>query len=234
MSVTGFLFLLAMVTGLGLALFRNPLYGLYTYVAIFYLDPPSRWWAADLPDFRWSLLAAVITLIGTMRLKAPPGVRPWYKTPPGLILILFTAWLWIQSLWALDPYSHRDASILFTKYLFLFYLVYRLVDTREKMTWFLIAHVVGCFYLGWLALHADVEARLEGVGGPGINEANALGMHMGTAVVAGAMLILVLRGWKQYLCIAAMPFILNTIVLAGSRSGFLAVLMGGVVLLFMK
>lgn len=234
MSATTLLFLLAMTCGLGLALFRHPIYGLYTYLAIFYLDPPSRWWSQGLPEMRWSLLVAGITLLSTFRLKTPPGVRPWFKTTPGIVLILFTAWLWIQSLWALDPFSQREASVLFTKYLFLFFLVYRIIDTREKMTWFLLAHVAGCFYLGWLAWGADVEGRLENVGGPGINEANTLSMHLATAVVAGAMMILVLRGWRQYACIIAMPLILNAIVLAGSRSAFLAIIASGLVLLYMK
>ena len=52
--MTAIIFLLLFAGGLGLCLFRHPIYGLYTYVAVFYLHPPSRWWAAALPDLRWS------------------------------------------------------------------------------------------------------------------------------------------------------------------------------------
>ena len=56
MSLTGLAFLLAFAAGIGLAVMRHPLFGLYTYIAVFYLHPPSRWWGETLPDLRWSLL----------------------------------------------------------------------------------------------------------------------------------------------------------------------------------
>ena len=58
MSLTGMLFMVAFMAALTLALVRHPIYGLYAYVADFYLHPPSRWWGQFLPDMRWSMLAA--------------------------------------------------------------------------------------------------------------------------------------------------------------------------------
>jgi O-antigen ligase len=234
MALTGLLFLLAYVTGLGLAVARHPLFGLYTYVAVFYLHPPSRWWGQFLPDLRWSLIAAIVTLFAAVRLTVPPERRSWATTPPGAVLILFTIWLWVQSAWALEPESHLDACILFSKYVVLYFLVYRLVDTPSKMTWFLLVNVAGAFFLGWLGTTSDSGGRLEGVGGPGIDDANTLAMHLAVIVVVGSMLILSLRGWRQIVCILAMPFILNTIILAGSRGAFLALLAGGATLIYLK
>jgi O-antigen ligase len=234
MGISGLLFIAIFMAGLGLAWLRSPLYGLYTYIAVFYLHPPSRWWGAFLPDLRWSLLAAAVTLIAAWRLKPNPKAPGWLSTTPGLVLLLFTAWLWIQSFWALEPADHREACVLFTKYVILFYLIYRLLDTAEKITWFMLVHVAGCLFLGYLAYNAGGGGRLEGVGGPGIDEANALSMHLCTAVMCGAMLCLVLRGWKQIACIAAMPFVLNGMVLAGSRGSFLALIVGGLTLVLLK
>jgi O-antigen ligase len=234
MSVTGFLFAIAFFAVMVLALVRHPMYGLYGYIAVFYLHPPSRWWGVFLPDFRWSLVASLVTLLALIRLKPTVGRPSWLSMTPARILIAYTVWLWIQSAWALNPVVHREAAVLFTKYILLFYMIYRLVETSEDVRKFLLVHIAGCAYLGWLAFGASVSGRLEGVGGPGIDEANALGMHMGTGAVAAAMVILVERKWVQWLTIAAMPFILNTLVLSGSRGSFLSLLCAGLVLLMLR
>jgi hypothetical protein len=233
MSLTGLAFAAAFLGAMGLALFR-PLFGLYAYVAVFYLHPPSRWWGESLPDLRWALLAAAVTFIATLRVPRDPTRESWISTPAAKLLLAYTIWLWIQMAWALDRTEQMDICILFTKYIILFYLVYRLIDTPQKVTHFLIAHVLGCAYLGWLAYNANVSGRLEGVGGPGIDEANALAMQMGTAVVVAAMLMLGTRGWVRWVCFLAMPFLLNTMVLAGSRGAFVALLASGLVLWYLK
>ena len=62
MSLTGLLFLAAYLGGLGMAFVRGPIWGLWTYMAVFYIHPPSRWWGVGLPPIRWALFAALITL----------------------------------------------------------------------------------------------------------------------------------------------------------------------------
>lgn len=234
MSLTGLAFLVAFVAVMGLALFRHPLFGLYGYVAVFYLHPPSRWWGETLPDLRWSLLAATITLIATLRL-APDRTRPsWISTTPARLLIAYTCWLMVQTAWALERDEHIEATVLFAKYVLLFYLVYRLVDTEQRIRDFLIVHIIGAFYFGFLAFSLDVSGRLEGVGGPGIDESNALAMQMATAMAVAAMLLLGEKGWRRALCLLALPFLLNAIVLAGSRGAFLALVISGLVLWKLK
>jgi hypothetical protein len=234
MSLTGLAFVVVFFVAMGFALFRHPLYGLYAYVAVFYLHPPSRWWGESLPDLRWALFAAAVTFIATLRLPRDTTRESWTSTPAAKLLIAYTIWLWIQQIWALDRAEQTEICILFTKYIILFYLIYRLIDTPQKVTHFLIAHVTGCAYLGWLAYNARVSGRLEGVGGPGIDEANALAMQMGTAVAVAAMLLLGGRGWVRWACFLAMPFLLNTMVLAGSRGAFLALLATGMALWYLK
>jgi O-antigen ligase len=234
MSLTGLAFLIVFVAVMGLALFRHPLFGLYGYVALFYLHPPSRWWGEMLPDIRWSLLAAGITLIASLRLPSDRTRRSWISTTPAKILIAYTIWMAIQSAWALDREQHVEAIVLFGKYVVLYYLVYRLIDTEDKVRDFLMVHVVGTFYFGYLAYSMEVSGRLEGVGGPGVDESNALAMQMATAVAVAAMLLLAEKGWRRWMCVAAMPFLLNAIVLAGSRGAFLALIFCGIVLWRLK
>jgi O-antigen ligase len=234
MSLTSAAFLIAFFTGLGFGVFKHPRFALYTYVAVFYLHPPSRWWGDFLPDLRWSLLAAVVALLAAWRLPVTPGRTHWLKTTPGLGLLLFTIWLWIQSFWALDPTEHREACILFSKFVLLYYLIYRLVDSPEEMGRFLLVHFAGCAYLGVLAYFEGGSSRLEGVGGPGIDEANAFAMQMGTAAITGAVMSLAFTDWRRYFAIVGLPLILNAIILSGSRGGFLALVVAGLVLWMFK
>jgi hypothetical protein len=233
-SPTALVFVLAFVAGLVLAVVRHPRYGLYTYVAVFYIHPPSRWWGAFAPDMRWALIAAIVTLIATWRLKDDHRRPNWLSTSPARLLVIMTIWIWIQNAWAIDPVEHLELSVLSTKYVMLFYLIYRLVDTPRETIMFLLVHVLGCFYLGWLAYNAPVSGRLEGVGGPGINEANAFAMQMATAIMIGAMMVLSSRGMRRWIAFASMPLLLNSIVLAGSRGSFVAILCGGLVLALLR
>lgn len=218
-----------------MALLRHPIYGLYTYVAVFYLDAPHRWWGQGLPDLRWSLLAAVITAIAMLRIKTDQRRTLWFKTFPAVFLIAYTVWLWIQSPWSIDPVMHRECAMIFTKFVIVYYMVYRLIDTPRLAADFLLAHVVGCLYLGLVALGtAAPGGRLDGVGGPGIDDSNTLGMHAATAAVAGAMLIFANSDWRRYVALISVPFILNMVVLTGSRGAFLALFMGGIVIFALR
>jgi O-antigen ligase len=235
MALSALAFLMLFFTGLLLAFAVHPRFGLYTYLAVFYLHPPSRWWGDMLPDIRWSLVAAVVTLLAIPRLRKVIGRPSFFSLAPVWLLIAFTAWVWVQNAWAIDPAMQLDLSILLTKYVVLFYLMYRLVDSPREMNNVLFIHVLGCFYLGWLTYTATDAGRLDGVGGPGIGEANALAMHVSTGVMAAAVLIMNPgRWWMRLACLLAMPFMLNVIVQAESRSAVLAFLAGGLALWYMK
>lgn len=236
--LTSLAFLAGYFALLGLAVFRHPIFGLYAYLAVFYIHPPSRWWAQYLPDLRWAYVAALVTLLAMLihRAKLDSQRPAWLATLPGAMSVAFVAWLWVQSLWALDAKLHNDAAIQFTKYVVVFYVVYRLVDTPERIRDLLLVHVAGCAYLGVLAYLSDnyTDARLDGVGGPGIDDANTLGMFLGTGVIVAAMLALVERGWRRTFAILAGAVIFNGVVLAASRGAFLGVLLGGFVLLLVR
>ncbi len=235
MSLTAIVFLLCFFMGLGMALFRHPIFGLYTYVAAFYLDAPSRWWGQGLPTLRWSMIAALVTAVAMLRLGPETTRPPWYKTFPAVFLMLYCTWLWIQTPWALDPALHRECAVMFSKYIIVYYMVYRLIDSPQSAADFLLAHVVGCLYLGLIALTTSAPGgRLDGVGGPGIDDSNTLGMHAAVVTMAGAMLVFAMRDWRRYLAMASLPFILNMIVKTGSRGAFLALFMGGLTIFVLR
>lgn len=66
MSLTALGFVAVYVLALTLAFVRHPLWGLLAYFWVFYNHPPTRWWGEGLPDARWSLMAAVVTLVAIL------------------------------------------------------------------------------------------------------------------------------------------------------------------------
>lgn len=234
MSLTAIAYLLAFGGLLLWALVRDPRYGLYVYLATFYLSPTDRWWGADLPHWRWSLIAAAVALLAALRVPRNEDRPAWTANNGVRVLIVMTIWIWIQNFWALSPDLHLELSILYTKYVVLLYLIYTVIDSEESVRYFLIAHVLGCFYLGLLALQASSAGRLEGVGGPGIDEANALGMHLGTGAVAAAALLAKGPLWQRGFALAGMAVIMNGVVQTGSRGAFLAIAASGLVLFAMS
>ena len=126
---------------------------------------------------------------------------------PGVALLIFVAWFWLQNLWALYPSMHFEYSVQFAKYVVAFYLVYRLATGPRQTADILLMHVAGCTFLGLLCLYQgrSFGARLDGVGGPGMNDANTLGMYLATGVVVGAVLLLTLKGWRRIALVLRAP-----------------------------
>src|SRR6188768_2255398 len=96
-----------------LAFVRHPIYGLYLYLGVTYVFPPARWWGALLgADLRWSLMAAVVTVLAVLfhfgKLRPKPV---WLTNVPAIVLVLYAAWMWIQYPFAVDTDVHLRGSI---------------------------------------------------------------------------------------------------------------------------
>jgi hypothetical protein len=228
--LTGLAFTAFFLGLLAMALKRHPVFGLYAYLAVFYVHPPSRWWSSMLPDLRWSLLAGVVTLLAVYihrdkLAKAPP----WIANGAAACIAGYCGWMWVQNAWALDGPGHYAASVQYTKYVVAFYFCYRILDTPARLRDFLLVHLAGCAYLGLQAFLSSnfTGGRLNGVGGPGIDDANTLGMFLATGVVAGAALALSQSGWRRNVTFAGLALAMNGLVLTASRGAFVGLIGGG-------
>lgn len=230
MSLTALVFLLAFGAGSVMALARHPIYGLITYVGVFYVHPPSRWWGQGLLlEFRWSLLAAGITLLALLIHRPARSTAPVQRSGAFWGFVLFVVWIAIQSFWALDREAHLNQLSIYLKFIVVFILICKCIETDEHLRLFLWSHVAGCFYLGWLAFTSYAGGRLDGVGGPGIDEANAAGLQMVTGIMVAAGLFLAGRMPTRGALLAMIPIMVNGLVATISRSGFLAAVIGGAV-----
>lgn len=220
MGLTGLGFILLFLAGLALALVRHPIYGLFSYMLAFYMGPDTAWWGEGLPDLRWALSSAVVTLIAVVVHKQPKGRMPWYSHGSVKILMVLAAWMWIQTLWALSPDRNMFVASLFTKYVLMFAVIYRALDTPDRVHQFAIAHIIGCFWWGYLAWQNPGGGRLEDIGTGDVAGSAFASMHVSTALAIAGFFVLSFPGWKRWTPFVAIPFILNAIILMQTRGAF--------------
>lgn len=229
MSLTGLAFFVAYFGGCLLALARHPVYGLVTYIGVFYLHPPSRWWGEGLPDLRWSLLAAIVTLAASIIHRNKVDRSPFFRHRVLFGLLILLLWISLQTLWALDFDMHVELVVVYAKYLLLIGLMYRCIESVEHLRLVIWAHILGCLYLGMIVLEQYFGGRFEGFGGPDINEANSGALQVVTGIAAAAALFLAGSKRQKIALFLIMPLIVNALVATQSRSGFLALVIAGFV-----
>jgi hypothetical protein len=142
--------------------------------------------------------------------------------------------MWLQNAWAVNGSYHLEGCLLFTKYIVLVYVIYRIVSNEKIFSYFSWGHIVGCFLFGWFAYHASVSGRLESVGGGSLTDANLLAMHQLTGIAFAGFMFLGFQGKKRWVAFATIPFILNAIILTASRGAFVGLLGGGLAALFIS
>lgn len=212
------------------ALARHPIYGLMTYIAFFYLSPPDRWWGQGfLAEVRWSLAAAAVTLASILIHSSKMSARPFVDKSLMSGLILFAVWIGIQSAWAIDEPMHSQLFSMYAKFPIIIYMIWRCVDSDRHMRYFLWVHVLGCLYFAWIAFTTYQGGRFEGFGGPGLDDANAGALALVTGLMVAAALFFAVGKIEKSVLFFAAPLILNAIVSTISRSGFLAIVVGGAI-----
>jgi len=227
------LFAVCYFGGIVLGAARWPLLAWGSYALSFYAHPPSRWWGSLLPDLRWALIAAIGVVLAAWRYKslAPSGKILWFKDPIVVLLVAYIAWMWMQTPWAYGLEEHLKGVTIMTKYLLIVYVLIRILDSADAVDMVCITHIVGCAYFGVIAREMGIAGeRLDGVGGPGVDDANTLGMMFGTAALMGVVQVMQGPMWKRGLVGLCLPFIMNGLVLTQSRSAFLGLAAGGVAL----
>jgi O-antigen ligase len=231
LAIASLIFILAFASGCVLAFTRHPIYGLMTYVADVYLQPPSRWWGAAIPgNLRWSLIAAAVTALAVIVYKKSDRKTSFFGHSVAAGLVLYILWLGIETFWAMDKTAHQELLGLVAKYALLVALIYKCVDSEKHLRYFCWTHVAGCFYLGWVAYTAYEGGRFEDFGGgAGITEANSGALQIVTGILVAGSLFLEGRTKEKLVLLAMIPFIVNALIVTVSRGGFLSMVVAGVV-----
>src|SRR5579871_6666390 len=118
MPISAVIFLVGFTAGCVLALFRNPVYGLLTYIATLYFDPAGQWWGrGTLHDVRWELIPAGITLLAMLLYGRRFFPSPLVRSGAFWGFVAFVLWAIIQLQWAVDTDAQEQLLTIWSKFL---------------------------------------------------------------------------------------------------------------------
>jgi len=215
MSISALVFILAFSYFLFSAFKKGPIYGVYAYMLAFYMHPQSKYWGASLPDLRWSLIAAVITLLAMFIRKEKILIFKYKETKLFALFVLFVV---IQNAWAISGELQLDYTILVLKYLLLMIILQNVLINPKDFKGFVYVNIIGCGYIAYVAISTHTGGRFEGIGGAGIVSANQLSQHLIAIVTMASYMLLCNLGKAKLLLILLVAMTLKTIMMAESRS----------------
>lgn len=232
MSLTTIIWLVIVLTGFALSLAKSPFYGLLIYLFIYFLAPTPtvNWWAAAIPDFRWSLLSAAIFLISCFIHKEQLSKIRLGSIGPGKWLIAFFVLSVFISFFAVNQErSFRRCNDLF-RIIIILYLIIKCIKNEQQLEYTILLILLCGFFLGYQAYNTPrYGGRLEGVGTLDTADANGLALLLATIIPFGFPLLFSANKYIRYSVIPCFLFIFNAIVLCNSRGAILSIAVSGLV-----
>ena len=228
MPLTTLAWIAAYIAGAALALV-NPIYGLFTYFMTYYAHPPLRWWGKHLPDYRWSFIIAIITITALLIRNGYLKKLIIKKHPQTKWLIFFLLNTFAVTTIAVHERVNRETIEVIIKYVLLYFIIIKTIRTKEHFRYMMIFHILGIFDWGWNA-YVDPQrkaGRLFGIGGPDSLNDNGTAAHLLAIMPFIGSVFFTGTRWEKLLCVAALPFVFNTFILANSRGAFIALLVTG-------
>ena len=211
---------------------RRSSWGIGLYLFSFYFSPHHWWWGKDLANIfghRFSLAAALIfgvaAIIGGVRLRPPER-----KVLIFLLLYAFGASL-VHLLNANNPERSAKGLNLLWKHLGLFFLLVTTIKNRQDWNIFLYSIIIGSLHVGYAVRFNGagdmIKGRLELNFAPGVSDSNFLaGILAMSLPIVGAKFFIGNKA-EKVISLIATPLVLDTIIRANSRGGFLSLLVGG-------
>lgn len=223
MPITALGFLAVFMIGCLVAL-KRPYVGLLLYFFVYYMHPPGKYWGAYIPEMRWTLIVAVITLVSTFIHEK--DLKNWLQHKETKWLLALFAYVCLQIAWVDYPWLHQEYLVLLFKLVILYFLIVTLVNTEKRLIGVVIANALGAAYIGLNALQTHQKGRFEAAGLPGINDGNLLAIHLIPVILMASVLILT-NIKRRYLIFIPLAFVANLFFMTGSRGGLVGLLVAG-------
>ena len=217
-------FLALVVTGWIAALFHRPIWGLLTYIFVYFNIPSHQWWGSLVPDLRWSLVSAGVLVASCLLHRDALSRSKMTESAAGFFLLLFFMMVAVTSLFSPMPEVARSAVYDFFRYVVIYYLTIKIVVSCNHYRMILAVMLGSLFYMAHAAQSTHLGGRLEGFGladAPDSNLLAALVLLLAPFCVA---FMFTEKGWKR--CVPIIPFlyIANMFVLCRSRGAFVGLI----------
>jgi hypothetical protein len=237
MSKIALLFLMVFTGGVVATFLYSGASAFFVYQLVYFLNPDSRWWAAQVPGLSYSFIAAVLMLIAlAVKYRHYSELSPWREQPVFKWAIGIVVLYYLVGFIAMRPDVHYRFAFNYLKLVVIIMVAYKLVNSRKLLDFALWAYVIGATYIGYLATSygRSTGGRVEGIGMADAPDANDTAAAL---VPAGAILLYFFwMGSKKVklACVVCGAFIANGLVLINSRGAFLGIVSSaGLYLLYM-
>jgi len=228
MGIYPLFFLSTVAVGWILALCRGPIWGLMTYIFIYYNIPSHQWWGNQVPDLRWSLLAAAVTIASCFFYSRELTSKAWLHNRLGFTLLILLAWMLIQASFTPDPTRSWTKAYDFFRYVLIFFLINKIISNFKYYKFFVYSILYCTFYLSVLAHHYFHGGRLDGVGLPDAGDANMLASLVVLVLPLYIATFFTTEGFLRLFPLFGMIMVINMFIMCGSRGGFVGLLVQGI------
>lgn len=222
------LFLMAYLYALVMIFYTSPVWGLYIYEIVYFLNPSDRWWSGRAPNISYSFIVVILTvLVFLAKFKSIP--QNTIKEMPAfkwfvLLLLLYT----FMSFFAVIPTVHNKYLIELYKLFVFTFIGYKLLSNQKHMEFALFAFIIGGAYIGYEAyvVGRDDYGRVEGIGLVDMPDSNGTSASM-VALFPIMIALYLLKNYKvKIFIILAGALLANGLILINSRGAFLGALVG--------
>lgn len=226
MAKQAILFLIVFVLGNVLTVVYRPIYGLLTYIHVYYNIPTHQYWANEVPDLRWSFVCALFIAISCVLHKQQLSQNsvnylPLYLQVCYLFLIIGTAFL------SPCPQISFGKIYDYLRYVIITVIFIKVIKDLKQYYWVLLLLIVESFNICLLATARYKGGRISDIG---LVDAGGSNSFAGVLLLILWMAFAMLFSGSKYVkwaVILMAPFIVNVFMMCGSRGAFLALLTSG-------
>ncbi len=216
-------FLVMVCVGSGLALKKGPFYALLVYVLMYYtpLHAKYNWWLWSFPFTRWSMLASVVLVVSLITHSDKLVKRKWYCAKWLFFFLVVT----VISIATTDVQSsdNYDYTYKLITYAITVFFIVKAIGTKEQLKVLLLMLISLTGYLGVKSLSIKrINGRLENIGTMDTIGSNQFGMLLGSIIPFTIPFFFFGKRYEKILCLLALPFLLNAMILCNSRGAFVA------------
>lgn len=207
--------------------FVNPVYGLVIYLFEYYLRPSLHWWGKGIPEWRFSLIVALVALVTYVLNKSNLPEQPIRNNPALKWFLAFGVNMLFLQAFAVNPEENIISITLFWKLIALYALIIAVLRTDWAFNAFIAMHVAGAGWWGWEA-YTDPKrsaGRLMNVGSSDTLNDNQAAGHLLTVLPFAIFLAFMIKDKRlRGIAIASTPLIVNTFVLCNSRGAIIGMI----------
>jgi hypothetical protein len=211
------------------ALFRMPIFVFVVYQAVYFFNPPKRWWGKSVIDFDYSFYAVVVMALLVLIHWKKSSLNKLFSVPQTKWILLFLGMHFLAYFYAASPIKHDIFTIYFAKLVIIIFLAYKLVNTKKDLFYIIYGYLFSAWYLSFYVFQIGRNRgdRVEGIGTVDSPDSNGIAAALAPAIIFGIYYLWRLDNWKYKIgALGILAFLCNAIILINSRGAVLGILCG--------